>query len=80
MDEEEEIVSDGDMAPTSWVTRAYLDSVPVRKCADERRRAWVTLLYVKTMGFPESKKALESIDAMTRYLKGGFAGPVDTDK
>lgn len=71
---------EGSAEPTSWVTRAYLDSVPVRKCAAERRRAWATLLFVTTAGFPTSKQGLQAIDDLTRYLEGGFAGPKDISK
>lgn len=75
--EEDAGPDDSETAPTTWVTRAYLESVPVRKCAGERRRAWAALLYVTTMGFPRNKQELQAIDDLTRYLEGGFTGPRD---
>jgi len=80
MSDEFECAEEGETEPTSWVTRAYLESVPVRKCAAERRRAWAVLLFITTMGFPTNKAGLQAIDDLTRYLEGGFAGPKDLDK
>lgn len=65
---------------TLSITRAYIDSVPVRKCASERRRAWAALLYVQAAGFPMNKEEIVRIDDLTRYLQGGFTGPRDADK
>lgn len=72
-------LSDPSDDPTITITSAYIDSVPVRKCADERRRAWATFLYVMAAGFPMSKAEIAKIDDLTRFLQGGFAGPRDTD-
>jgi len=66
--------------PAAWVTKAYLDSVPVRKCAGERRRIWAALLYTTTSGFPGSKGELQKIDDLVRYLEGGFTGPRPAEK
>lgn len=64
------------------VTHAYLESLA--KTTDmgkaERRRAWATHLYIATSGFPQGQTEIQKIDALTRYLEGGFTGPRDADQ
>lgn len=69
----EEIPVETDSA--SCLTASYLSSLGPRKNGGEFRRAWATLLFVSHQGFPMNMTELQAVDALVRYLEGGFAGP-----